>query len=76
MFTIDTVVDAYVNQTKAVLTHVQPDAVRDAMLSLVDAQAAFARGLAKQVETASAYFTETAKTNLKTDWTKLIVANK
>lgn len=76
MFTFDTAVDAYVNQSKAVLAHVQPEKARESLTALVDAQAAFARSAAAQVKTATDMAVKAAQDAAKTDWTKFFVASK
>ena len=76
MFTFDTAVDAYVNQSKAVLAHVQPEKTRESLTALVDAQAAFARSAAAQFKTATDMAVKAVQDAAKTDWAKFFVASK
>lgn len=76
MFTFDTLIDSYVNQSKAVLAHVQPESVRESLTNLVSSQETFARGLATYAKSASDFLLKTAQESVKTDWSKLFSFNK
>jgi hypothetical protein len=76
MFTFDNLIDTYVKQSRAVLAHVQHEPMRESLNSLVDAQEAFARGLATQAATAGNFLVKTAQDAAKTDWSKFFAVSK
>ena len=61
MFTFETLVDTYAKNARAALAHVQPEAVKTALLDLTDKQVEFSRSFAKQVESVTEYVTKNAK---------------
>jgi hypothetical protein len=66
MFTFETLVEAYIKNTKSVLAHVQPEPVKTALLDLTDKQGEFALGFARQIEAATEYFSNNMKESTKT----------
>jgi len=66
MFTFETLVEAYVKNTKAALAYVQPEPVKTALLDLTDKQVEFSRGLVKQIEAVAEYVNNNMKEATKT----------
>jgi hypothetical protein len=76
MFTIDTVIDTYVTQTKSLLAHVQHEPAKNAMLNMLNAQEAFAKSMAKQYQSATESAVKQLQNTTKIDWSKLFTIPK
>jgi chemotaxis response regulator CheB len=76
MFTFNTAIDAYVAQTKSLLTHVQHEPAKTTLMTVLHAQESFAKSLAKQIQSATESAVKQAQEVVKTDWSKLFVVTK
>jgi hypothetical protein len=76
MFTIDTVIDTYVTQTKSLLNQVPHEPAKNAMLSMLSTQEAFAKSMAKQFQSATDVAVKQLQDTTKIDWSKLFTLPK
>lgn len=76
MFTPETFVDTYFRQTKAVLNHVQPDAVKTALLAVTDSQEAFAKAVIAQAQRTKQSLTESFQNTAGADWATAFFKSK
>jgi len=70
------VIDTYVTQTKSLLSHVQHEPAKNAMLNILNAQEAFAKSMAKQCQSVTDSAVKQLQNTTKIDWSKLFTIPK